>query len=326
MPPKHLYDPVGCALFERICALPEYYPTRAERALLIAHADAIAAATGARALIELGSGSGEKTAVLLRALARRGGAIEYAPIDIAEGAVLAAAANARRAVPAPSGGVRVRGFVGDFTRDLGLLPLLPTGPTRLFAFLGGTIGNFDEAEATALLSAIASRMREGDALLLGLDLVKPIDRLLRAYDDAAGVTAAFDRNLLSVLDRAARGRLRPRALRARGALERGGGADRDAPARDLGAGGPARGDRPAHRAGRGRDHPDRDQPQIHARSGGRDARADRARGPALARRRRLRARARDARRPRARRRRLRRCLRTERPSPAIDARGGTSCP
>lgn len=202
MPPKHLYDAVGCALFERICALEEYYPTRAERALLARHADGLAAATEARELVELGSGTGEKAAVLLRALARRGGAVGYAPIDIAEPALIAAAARARRALPPASGGVRVRAFVGDFTRDLPLLPLLPHGPPRLFAFLGGTLGNFDDAEADALLAALSARLRAADALLVGFDLVKPVARLLRAYDDALGVTAAFDKNLLSVLDRA----------------------------------------------------------------------------------------------------------------------------
>ncbi|MEV8565233.1 L-histidine N(alpha)-methyltransferase [Streptomyces sp. NPDC051322] len=191
LPPKWFYDARGSELFEEITALPEYYPTRAEREILLARADEIAAATGARTLIELGSGSSEKTRHLLDALP---GMEAYVPVDVS-GSALSAAADALLAErPALS----VHALIADFTREL-TLPRTP-GP-RLVVFLGGTIGNLLPTERAAFLRAVRERLEPGDALLLGTDLVKDESVLVPAYDDRSGVTAAFNKNVLSVIDR-----------------------------------------------------------------------------------------------------------------------------
>ncbi|WP_405997280.1 L-histidine N(alpha)-methyltransferase [Streptomyces sp. NBC_00829] len=191
LPPKWFYDARGSELFEEITRLPEYYPTRAEREILLARASEIAAATGARTLVELGSGSSEKTRHLLDEL----GALEsYVPVDVSESAL----AGAARSLLAERPSLHVHALIADFTRGL-TLPGTP-GP-RLIAFLGGTIGNLLPDERAVFLRSVRTLMDPGDALLLGTDLVKDEEVLVRAYDDASGVTAAFNKNVLSVIAR-----------------------------------------------------------------------------------------------------------------------------
>ncbi|MET9802548.1 L-histidine N(alpha)-methyltransferase [Streptomyces sp. NPDC006368] len=192
LPPKWFYDARGSELFEEITRLPEYYPTRAEREILIARASEIAAATGARTLVELGSGSSEKTRHLIDALLP--GLENYVPVDVSESALRGAA----EALNAERPGLMVHALVADFTRGLAL-PGTP-GP-RLVAFLGGTIGNLLPEERRLFLRSARSLLSPGDALLLGTDLVKEERTLIAAYDDAAGVTAEFNKNVLSVLAR-----------------------------------------------------------------------------------------------------------------------------
>ncbi|MEV8588769.1 L-histidine N(alpha)-methyltransferase [Streptomyces sp. NPDC051180] len=192
LPPKWFYDARGSELFEEITRLPEYYPTRAEREILVERAPEIAAATGARTLVELGSGSSEKTRFLIDALLP--GLDSYVPVDVSESALTGAAESLLADRP----GLRVHALVADFTRGLGL-PGTP-GP-RLVAFLGGTIGNLLPAERRTFLRSVRAMLSPGDALLLGTDLVKDEATLVAAYDDAAGVTAAFNKNVLSVIDR-----------------------------------------------------------------------------------------------------------------------------
>lgn len=191
LPPKWFYDARGSELFEEITRLPEYYPTRAEREILIDRAAEIAAASGARTLIELGSGSSEKTRHLLDALPELH---TYVPVDVSESALRGAANALLEERPELS----VHALIADFTAELSL-PDTP-GP-RLVAFLGGTIGNLLPDERAAFLSSVRSLLSPGDTLLLGTDLVKDEEVLVAAYDDASGVTAAFNRNVLSVVDR-----------------------------------------------------------------------------------------------------------------------------
>ncbi|GAA2981236.1 L-histidine N(alpha)-methyltransferase [Actinokineospora diospyrosa] len=194
LPPKWFYDARGSELFERITRLPEYYPTRAEREILATRADEIAAATGAHTLVELGSGSSEKTRLLLDALRSAGTLAHIVALDVSATALRDAAS----ALAVEYRGVQVSGVVGDFTEHLGLLP---GQPPRLVAFLGGTIGNFLPAERAEFLDAIRAVLKPGEWLLLGTDLVKDENTLVRAYDDAEGVTAEFNRNVLHVLNR-----------------------------------------------------------------------------------------------------------------------------
>ncbi|MFD5133127.1 L-histidine N(alpha)-methyltransferase [Streptomyces olindensis] len=191
LPPKWFYDAHGSELFERITELPEYYPTRAEREILVARSGEIAAATGARTLVELGSGSSEKTRHLLDALT---GLHTYVPVDVSGSALT----QAGQALAAERPGLDVHALIADFTAEL-TLPDAP-GP-RLVAFLGGTIGNLLPAERAAFLASVRALLSPGDALLLGTDLVKDEEVLVRAYDDAAGVTAAFNKNVLTVINR-----------------------------------------------------------------------------------------------------------------------------
>ncbi|MEU2681000.1 L-histidine N(alpha)-methyltransferase [Streptomyces sp. NPDC007107] len=191
LPPKWFYDARGSDLFEEITRLEEYYPTRAEREILIARAGEIAAASGARTLIELGSGSSEKTKHLLDALPELH---TYVPVDVSESAL----AGAAEALLAERPGLSVHALVADFTHVLEL-PESP-GP-RLVAFLGGTLGNLLPAERAEFLRSVRARLAPGDGLLLGTDLVKDEATLVAAYDDAAGVTAAFDKNVLAVVNR-----------------------------------------------------------------------------------------------------------------------------
>ncbi|MFE3020083.1 L-histidine N(alpha)-methyltransferase [Streptomyces sp. NPDC059256] len=191
LPPKWFYDARGSELFEEITRLPEYYPTRAEREILIERAPAIASATGARTLVELGSGSSEKTRHLLDALPDLQ---SYVPVDVSESALTGAAKSLLAERPE----LQVHALIADFTRGLAL-PGTP-GP-RLVVFLGGTIGNLLPAERARFLRSVRALLDPGDALLLGTDLVKDEEVLVRAYDDAAGVTADFNKNVLRVLAR-----------------------------------------------------------------------------------------------------------------------------
>lgn len=190
LPPKWFYDDRGSQLFDDITRLPEYYPTRREREILEAQAGDIAAALPADTLVELGSGTSTKTRLLLDALPVRC----FVPFDVSEATLRAAGEAIERDYP----GVAVHGVVGDFERHLSLLP---RGGRRLVAFLGGTIGNLLPGERSRFLAEVAGGMEAGDALLLGADLVKDPTRLVAAYDDAAGITAEFNRNVLQVLNR-----------------------------------------------------------------------------------------------------------------------------
>ncbi|WP_284574489.1 L-histidine N(alpha)-methyltransferase [Streptomyces sp. 2P-4] len=191
LPPKWFYDARGSALFEEITRLPEYYPTRAEAEILRERAAEIADASGARTLVELGSGSSEKTRHLIGAMP----ALEaYVPVDVSESALEGAARTLLDEHP----GLRVHALVADFTKPL-RLPESP-GP-RLVAFLGGTIGNLLPAERARFLASVRAVLEPGDALLMGTDLVKGEDVLVAAYDDAQGVTAEFNRNVLAVVNR-----------------------------------------------------------------------------------------------------------------------------
>ncbi|MEU7999399.1 L-histidine N(alpha)-methyltransferase [Micromonospora sp. NPDC049060] len=194
LPPKWFYDARGSELFEEITRLPEYYPTRAERTVLAERAATIAELTGAKTLIELGSGSSEKTRLLLDAFTRRGGLGTFVPLDVSVSALRQSTAEIAADYP----GLRVRGIVGDFTRHL---DRLPTGGRRLVLFLGGTIGNLLPVERARFLAAMRAALEPGDWLLIGTDLVKDPAVVVPAYDDAAGVTAEFNRNVLRVVNR-----------------------------------------------------------------------------------------------------------------------------
>jgi L-histidine N-alpha-methyltransferase len=195
LPPKHFYDSRGADLFDQICELPEYYPTRTERAILDDTATELAAVTGAVELVELGSGTAAKTRVLLDALQAAGTLARYVPVDVTEGMVRDCAQELIEEYP----GLRVHGVVGDFERHLDRVPEA-AGP-RLVVFLGGTIGNFAPSERRRFLAQIAGLLGPEDHLLMGTDLVKDPDVLEAAYDDRQGVTAEFNRNLLHVLNR-----------------------------------------------------------------------------------------------------------------------------
>ena len=193
LPPKWFYDDRGSELFDEITRLPEYYPTRTERSILEARADDVARVTGADTLVELGSGTSEKTRLLLDALAGAGSLNRFVPFDVSEQTLRDAAAAV-----AAEYGIDVHAVVGDFERHLGLIP---SGGRRIVAFLGSTIGNLPPESRAGFLAEIAAGLGPDDFFLLGTDLVKAIDRLEAAYDDAAGVTAEFNRNVLRVVNR-----------------------------------------------------------------------------------------------------------------------------
>jgi L-histidine N-alpha-methyltransferase len=193
LPPKWFYDHAGSVLFEEITRLPEYYPTRREREILEQRAGTIAA-FGADTLVELGSGSSEKTRILLEAHEARGGTLRYVPFDVSEDFLRQSAAT----IAADHPDLSVHAVVGDFEHHLSLLP---QGGRRLVAFLGGTIGNLDPPAREQFLTDLRNGLAPGDGLLLGTDLVKDPERLVRAYDDSAGVTAAFNKNVLHVINR-----------------------------------------------------------------------------------------------------------------------------
>ncbi len=195
MPPVWFYDDRGSELYEDITRTPEYYPFRTERTLLQRSAGEIAEAAGASVLVELGSGNSEKTRLLLDAMAGSSTGLDgYVPFDVAEGTLRPAA----RAV-ADEMGIGVYAVVGDFHEHLEDIP--DVDAARLVAFLGSTIGNFAPDQRARFLREVADLLAPSDRFLLATDLVKPVDRLVAAYDDAAGVTAAFNVNLLAVLNR-----------------------------------------------------------------------------------------------------------------------------
>ena len=203
LPPKWFYDAQGSALFEKITELPEYYPTRAERSILRRVATPVAELSRAATLVELGSGSSDKTRLLLSALRAAGTLREYVPVDVSESALTLAG----DALAAEYPGLAVHAVVADFDQYLGVAPQAgepggdpaAAGP-RLVLFLGSTIGNMVPAERARFLHRVRAQLRPGDAFLLGTDLVKDPAVLVAAYDDAAGVTAAFNKNVLAVLN------------------------------------------------------------------------------------------------------------------------------
>jgi L-histidine N-alpha-methyltransferase len=193
LPPKWFYDDRGSMLFDEITRLPEYYPTRREREILQARAADIAEITGADTLVELGSGTSEKTTLLLDALHDAGRLRRFVPFDVCEPVLRDAAAT----IAARYDGLGVIAVVGDFEHHLDQIPDIGR---RLIVFLGGTIGNLVPDERARFLSEIAAQMGPDDAFLLGTDLVKDVARLEAAYDDPAGVTAAFNKNVLTVIN------------------------------------------------------------------------------------------------------------------------------
>jgi L-histidine Nalpha-methyltransferase len=192
--PQWFYDERGSELFDAITRLPEYYLTGRERGLLRRHAPEVADLTEANTLVELGSGTSEKTRILMDALAEAGHLRRFVPFDVSEETLRASAA----AIVEEYQGLEVHAVVGDFGRHLGFLP---EGRRRLIAFLGSTIGNLPPAKRAAFLDAVEATLNPGESLLLGVDLVKPVERLEAAYNDSAGLTAEFNRNILDVLNR-----------------------------------------------------------------------------------------------------------------------------
>ena len=194
LPPKWFYDSVGSELFDQITRLPEYYPTRAEAEILRDRSAEIAAASGADTLVELGSGTSEKTRQLLSALRDSGSLRRFIPFDVDAGMLQVASAAILDEYP----GIEIDAVCGDFEEHLSKIPRVGR---RLVAFLGSTIGNLTRGPRGDFLSALSDTLQPGDTLLLGTDLVKDPDRLVRAYDDSAGVTASFNRNVLAVVNR-----------------------------------------------------------------------------------------------------------------------------
>jgi L-histidine N-alpha-methyltransferase len=205
IPATWFYDEEGCRLFDEITELAEYYPTRTERSILEARADDIAAASGAATLVELGSGTSEKTGLLIDALERAGTLAQFVPFDVA-GPTLSDAMD-RLAIDHPD--LALHGVVGDFRRHLPELLESSAGAPRMVVFLGGTIGNLNRTERHDFYTTMRDGMTSDDTLLIGTDLVKAPERLVAAYDDAAGVTAAFNLNVLTVLNRELGGDIEP---------------------------------------------------------------------------------------------------------------------
>ncbi len=213
--PWLFYDDEGSRLFELITELPEYYVTRSEREIFAAHADEIfsSAGDGHLSLYELGAGTATKTGLLLRAAVRRQGTVDYHAIDISASAL----ADAKRGLGADIPGVSVEPVVADYTDGLAKLPLGPRRPgeRRMFLYIGSSIGNFDIPFALRILRDIRRQLLPGDMLLLGADLVKDRQTLLHAYDDAAGVTAAFNKNVLVRINRELGSNFNPQLFRHR---------------------------------------------------------------------------------------------------------------
>ncbi len=194
LPPKYFYDARGSELFDQITRLEEYYPTRTEALILQERVDEIAELTHAQTLIEIGSGTSEKTRLLLRALRANGTLDRFVPFDVDPTVLGEASVSVAAELP----GLSVAPVVGDFELHLGELP---GGPRRLLAFLGSTIGNLDPDQRRTFLLDVRRTLEPGDSFLLGVDLVKAPDRLVAAYDDAQGVTAEFNKNVLAVINR-----------------------------------------------------------------------------------------------------------------------------
>ena len=197
IPPRWLYDDRGSELFDAITRLPEYYPTEAERTILAANSASFAEITAARTVIELGSGTSDKTRTLLDAFVAHGEIERFAPLDVSEATLVYAAEVLNQRYP----DLVVDHVVGDYTRHLGRLSSIGEPGSRLVVFLGGTIGNFYLEERKAFLGALADVLAPGDHLLVGVDLVKPLERLIAAYDDHGGITDAFIRNALVAINR-----------------------------------------------------------------------------------------------------------------------------
>lgn len=195
LPAKWLYDARGSQLFDRITTLPEYYPTEAERSILLRHAADIVEVAGSDTLVELGSGSSDKTTALLDAMrATDHGLHRYVGFDVSRDALEGAAETLSRQYPEAI----IDTCLGDFDHDL---DEIRHDGRQLVAFLGGTIGNYEPLPRAAFLAQVRSILEPGDTFLLGTDLVKDADRLVAAYDDDRGVTAAFNKNLLRILNR-----------------------------------------------------------------------------------------------------------------------------
>ncbi|HEY5173442.1 MAG TPA: L-histidine N(alpha)-methyltransferase [Acidimicrobiia bacterium] len=194
IPPKWFYDDRGSSLFDEITRVEEYYPTRCERAILEARAAEIARRTNADTLVELGSGTSEKTRVLLDGMRRAGTLRRFVPFDVSKRTLHDAAA----AIEHEYAGIDVQPVVGDFTLDL---ESIPRGGRRLVVFLGGTIGNLLPDARSVFLRDVAAMLGPDDYFLLGTDLVKDVARLEAAYDDTRGVTAEFNKNVLHVMNR-----------------------------------------------------------------------------------------------------------------------------
>jgi L-histidine N-alpha-methyltransferase len=193
MPPKWFYDAAGSRLFDEVTRLPEYYLTRAERAILAERAEEIVAVSGADTVVELGSGTSEKTRILLTALDHAEQLRRFVPFDVDETVLREAAAQLLELFPE----LAIHAVVGDFERHLGLLP---REGHRMLAFLGSTIGNLDPAQRAGFLAELRGAMDPGETLLLGVDLLKDPARIVPAYDDSAGVGARYSRNMLHVLN------------------------------------------------------------------------------------------------------------------------------
>ncbi len=198
IPARWFYDDAGCELFVRITGLDEYYQTRTEQALLDDHMGALVRAYGTTELVEIGSGAARKTRAILDAMEGAGTLRRFIPFDISPGAIAASAADIAAAYP----GVRVHGVAGDFSRHLSRIPRRPADGRRMVAFLGGTIGNLDPPRRRTMMRRLARLLRPGDCLLMGTDLAHDPDVLVRAYDDAQGVTAAFNRNIIRHINHA----------------------------------------------------------------------------------------------------------------------------
>ena len=210
LPPKYFYDRAGSLLFERITELPEYYPTRTESALLAEILPGLTEEFLPDDIVEIGAGSSEKTRRVLDAVTVTGRPVRYVPLDVDRLTLEASAERLLREYPS----LRVHAVVGDFERDLALVPA-PTG-RRLAMFLGSTIGNLDEPAQRRLLADLRGLLPDaGDRLLLGVDLVKDVKILEAAYDDSAGVTREFNRNILRVINRSVDGNFDPDAFRHR---------------------------------------------------------------------------------------------------------------
>ena len=207
LPPKHFYDTRGSELFERICKLPEYYPTRTEKQILEERAGEIVTRTGAGELVELGSGAADKARILLEAMSDAGTLRRYVPLDVSQQVV----EDAARQLVERYDELQVHGVIGDFQRHLDRVPS-PDGAPRIVALLGGTIGNFPPGTRRNLLRDITALLGPRDRLLIGTDLVKEPSVIEAAYDDDSGITAEFNRNVLHVINRELDADFRPEAF------------------------------------------------------------------------------------------------------------------